>query len=313
MHNSNSSGLHQPVLVREVIQNLKIESGKQYIDATLGDGGHAREIIKRGGWLLGIDRDKRQVDRAKKRLRRDDSLDSREDKNQLVPAKLNKPFLITGNFANLKAISKANGFTEPYGILFDLGVSSYQLDSADIGISFGINSSLDMRLDDQQPCTAQELLNSLSEEKLYEIFTRNSQEQLARPIAKAIVDARRIKPLETTAELVEIIEKVKKKKIKDKLHPATKVFLALRIEVNQEIKNLNQGLREALEILQSHGRLLVISFHETEDRLVKNFVKKHSQDGDLINLTKKPITPSFDEINQNPRSRSAKLRVAEKK
>ena len=307
MDNSNSNRFHQPVLVRQVLEGLKIHQGRQYIDTTIGDGGHALKIIEKGGWLLGIDRDADQIERAKRRIER--SITTLSYQTSTKPP---KPRFVTGNFAALKAICQREGFAHPFGILFDLGVSSFQLDSTKLGLSFTADVKLDMRLDSQAQYSAKELINNLTEEELYEIFTRNAQEELARPISQAIVNARSLKPIATTAQLAQIVANVKSKKIKSKLHPATKVFLALRIEVNNEIENLKLGLSQAVELLQAQGRLVVISFHETEDRIVKRFFNKEKRKGEILIINKKPITPETIEIHNNPRSRSAKLRIAQR-
>lgn len=297
------SSLHQPVLLQEVIKGLGIEPGKKYIDATLGDAGHALEIIKKGGSLLGIDRDAEQISRARARLKKAwSALSSKKVKGQ------KKPVLILGNFAQLDQLAKAHDFLAPQGILFDLGISSRQLDSGKKGLSFNQDTALDMRLDESCPLSAKDLINSKTEGELYELFIRNVQEELARPIARAIVRARSLKPIETTGELSRIISGVKNKR--KKLHPATKIFLALRMEVNAEIDNLTAGLKGALQILSSQGRLAIISFHESEDRIVKKTFKKWQQAEKVRIISKKPILPSASQKQQNPRSRSAKLRIA---
>lgn len=291
---------HVPVLLQEIIEGLKVKPGRKYIDATLGEAGHAKEIISRGGIVLAIDLDKKAVARSIDKLRK------------IEEARIESQFFcVVGNFKDIKTIAKEQGFEPVSGVLFDLGVSSIQLGSREKGLSFGLDAALDMRLDPDLKKSARDLVNNLSQERLYEIFTRNAQEELARPISKAIVRARRLKPIRTTGQLAEIVSGVTKRK-RSRIHPATRTFLALRMEVNNEIENLRLGVSGALDILESGGRLLVISFHETEDRIVKQLFSKAGSKGRIKIETKKPITPGAEEIKKNLRSRSAKLRIAEK-
>lgn len=309
MHQPSKSE-HIPVLLKESIEGLKVKEHKKYIDATLGDGGHALKILKKGGKLLAIDRDPDQVRRATRKFKKVYSA----LRLSLNGHDLKKPFtLVVGNFKDLAKIASEHGFESPAGILFDLGVSSAQLEDPRKGLSFTLDAPLDMRLDPTLRLTARDLVNQLSEGELYEIFTRNAQEELARPIAEAIVSARSLKPIETTTELAEIARSIAKSRgRRSKLHPATKTFLALRIEVNSEIENLKKGLVQAIEILKTDGRLVVISFHETEDRLVKKTMQKAASHKKLKIISKKPITPSVNEIESNPKARSAKLRIGER-
>lgn len=314
----NSKSKHLPVLLKESIAGLKIRKGDKYIDATVGDGGHALRILKKGGQLLAIDRDQEAVKRAERRLEKVYPAcpeAKRRQPNRRACSFPQKPFaLVAGNFKDLAKIAKKHGYENPSGVLFDLGVSSFQLEDPKKGLSFTIDAPLDMRLDSRLKRTAADLVNQLSQGELYEIFTRNAQEKLARPIAKAIVSARSLKPIETSRELSEIVIKASgKRRKRNKLHPATKVFLALRIEVNDEVGNLKRGLKQAIEILKKpKGRLAVISFHETEDRPVKLTMQKAKDQGKLKIITKKPIRPTEDEVKSNPRARSAKLRIAER-
>lgn len=303
---------HFPVLLKEVIDGLDVKVGKRYIDATLGDAGHALEIVRKGGLLLGIDRDPEAVKRARVRLKQACPASYQKIGGKKISKDKLQPIIRQGNFNSLKSIAIKNGFKTVKGVLFDLGISSCQLESRKRGLSFLMDSPLDMRLDPSVKKSAKNLVNKLSEKELYGIFTRNAQEELARPIAKAIISSRDLKPITKTRELVNIILKVKPRTRSDKLHPATKVFLALRIEVNNEIENLKQGIEQALEILNIGGKLAVISFHETEDRIVKQVFKREKRKGRALVLAKKPITPSDNELRYNPRSRSAKLRVLEK-
>jgi len=294
---------HIPVLVNEISVGLHIQKGKKYIDATVGEGGHALEIIKKGGKLLALDTDPASVTRAKRRI--EDSC-----RKEFETGILSQPIIVTGNFRSISEIAKKFAFEKVAGILFDLGVSSVQLET-DMGLSFAKDAPLDMRLDPKLTLTAADLVNTSSQEELYEIFTRNAQEELAWPISQAIVIARRLKTIRTTGDLVAVINTVVRGK-KARLHPATKVFLALRIEVNDEITALKQGITQAIGLLVKQGRMAIVSFHETEDRIVKQLFKKAQQENKLLILTKKPITPTTEEIQLNPRARSAKLRLAKR-
>ncbi len=288
---------HRPVLLGVVVDFLNIDKGKKYIDATVGGGGHAEAILKAGGEVLGVDWDPDAVKWAKEYLA------------QACPDTSWK--IVRGNFADLKKIAVQEGLKKVSGIIFDLGVSSHQLEASKRGFSFQKDALLDMRMSPSLAVTAADLLKILSKKQLYALFTQFSQEKRARAIAGAIVSARRLKPIKTTKELADLVTQVYggRRKVRG-LHPATKVFLALRIAVNSELENLRVALPQAVELLKPGGRLIVISFHESEDRIVKRFLKRERN---LEVLTKKPITPSETEIKINPRSRSAKLRVGEKK
>lgn len=264
---------HTPVLLKEVIEALKIEKGKKYIDATFGGGGHFAEIVRRGGIVLGIDQDRDAV----------------------------RGSVVWGNFRNIEKIAKENGFESVNGILFDLGVSSHQLDTPGRGFSYRFtNAPLDLRLDQTKGVTAAQLVNQASTEELYEIFARFSEEELARPIARAIGSARTVKPIETTGDLVRVVGR----------RPAvlSRIFQALRIAVNDELGALRSGLVGAKELLEPNGRLVVLTFHSLEDRIVKQFMR---QVGWNV-VTKKPIVADLAERARNPRARSAKLRIAQK-
>ena len=217
--------------------------------------------------------------------------------------------LVCGNFADIKNIALAANFNKVNGILFDLGVSSYQLESAERGFSFQKNASLDMRINPKLSVTAADLVNGLNEGELNELLTKYGQESSSRRIAAVLVRARIKKKIETTQELVEIIQGIVPRI--GKLHPATKTFLALRIAINDELNNLREGLENSLALLKRKGRILVISFHSLEDKIVKEFFREKKKSGVLKILTKKPIVPSLEEISLNSRSRSAKLRVGE--
>jgi 16S rRNA (cytosine1402-N4)-methyltransferase len=290
---------HKPVLLKEVIEYLNIKAGEKYLDATLGGGGHAQEILKRGGKLLGIDCDPWAIEAARGCL----SSACPDASWQLA----------RGNFAHLKEIALEHGFAQVAGVLFDLGVSTYQLETAERGFSFNLECPLDMRMDPDLQVTAADLVNGLSENELKEIFTRFGEERYARRLAGAIGRARQIKPIKTANQLAAIILKAWPRRGRfERIHPATRCFQALRIAVNDELGNLRKALPQAGELLKPKGRLVVISFHSLEDRIVKRFFKEEEKEEKLRIITKKPIRPTEAEINSNPRSHSAKLRVAEK-
>jgi len=305
---------HTPVLLQTAIKYLNVKPNQLYIDATVGGGGHAELILQKGGRVLGIDCDPEAIGVTQKRLAQacpNSPFFQKGEANEQgrVPPKRQWQ-LIKGNFANLENIVKQAKIGQVDGILFDLGATAYQLTSKRRGFSFRSNAPLDMRMDPDLNVTAADLIAALSENELYQIFTKFSQEQLARPIARAIVGARRIKPIKTCQELATIIERIYRKR--GRIHPATKVFQALRIAVNDELNNLKKALPQALRLLKKEGRLVVISFHEGEDRIVKNFLKKNSQAMKLKIITKNIVRPDDEEIIINPRARSAHLRVGQK-
>ncbi|MDD3679686.1 MAG: 16S rRNA (cytosine(1402)-N(4))-methyltransferase RsmH [Candidatus Shapirobacteria bacterium] len=305
---------HQPVLLKKTIEFLGVEPGKLFIDATLGGGGHAQEIIKSGGLVVGIDQDPEALVRAQQNLRSacPAALCSKQRAAiDQAPGFNQQPFkLIEDNFVNLEKIVLKLGLKTIDGILFDLGTSHYQLTQKNRGFSFD-SDCLDMRMSPQLKVTAADLLAALSENELYQIFTKFSQEGRARVIARAIIRARQIAPITSGKKLAKVIEEVSGFK-KGRIHPATKVFQALRIVINDELNNLSRGLEQAKKLLTKKGRLVVISFHEGEDRIVKTFFKEQAQEKKLTIITKKPIVPDQEEVKTNPSSRSAKLRVAQK-
>jgi len=284
---------HTSVLLKEAVAGLKVGEGEKYIDATIGLGGHAREILKLGGRVLGIDLDSEVLSVARKRL-----------KNACPGAFLK---LIEGNFSKIGEIGRKNGFGEVAGVLFDLGVGSYHFDDRERGFSFESEAVLDMRMDKSLTVQAVDLINGLTRKELDELFSKMAQEKYSGAIAKAIISARSIKPIRTCRELADLIAKVKRKH--GRIHPATKVFMALRIVVNDELNNLKKGLAGAEGVLKKGGRLVVISFHSGEDRIVKNFFNKANK---LKIITKKPIEADKKEVRENRRARGAKLRIAEK-
>ena len=287
---------HEPVLLKEVIGYLNIKPGRKYIDATVGGGGHSKAILKLDGQLLAIDCDPEAIEAARERL------------STACPDASWR--LTQGNFKDLTKIAGKYGFEKIDGVLFDLGVSSYQLETPQRGFSFNLEGPLDMRMDPSLEVTAADLVNGLNKGELEELFKKFAQEYFARRIAEAIINARRLKPIKTIGQLVEIIENAVPRR--GRLHPATKVFQALRIAVNDELNNLKAALPQAMALLNPGGRLTVISFHSGEDRIVKQFLRHQAKEGKLRLITKKPIRVSAEELSANPRSRSAKLRVGEK-
>lgn len=284
---------HKPVLLTEVLTALNVTSGGRYIDATLGDGGHTRAIADRGGLALGIDQDPDALARASSRLKKEIS-DGRVK-------------IVNANFDHLTEVAGSQGFSAVDGILFDLGMSSFQIASGR-GFSFQSDEPLDMRMDPSRAVTAADLVNALGKRELSELFGKYGHESNATKIAFAIVNARRQSPIRTTGQLSRIIEKVSPRQ--GKLHPATKIFMSLRIAVNDELGSLTRALPQAVELLAEKGCLLAISFHEGEDRIVKSFIHDNPR---LVEMTESSITPSDREVFINPRSRSARLRVAEKR
>lgn len=295
---AGGSDYHLSVLLHEAIDALQVENGKRYIDATLGGGGHTAEILKRGGIVLGIDQDQEALREVRNKKEQEV-----RDKN-LVLAK--------GNFKDIDSLARDNGFKNLSGIVFDLGVSSHQFDQAERGFSFQRNGPLDMRMDTDLKVKASDLIHILTKGELYELFTKLGEERFARPILESIVRARQIKKIETTAELADIINRAVPYRQKG-INPATRVFQALRIAVNDELNSLAQALPEARDLLGNNGRLAVITFHSLEDRIVKHQFRDWAERGLGTVLTKKPIIPTDEEIENNKRSRSAKLRVFERK
>jgi len=301
---------HIPVLLREVIENLAIQPGGRYIDCTLGGGGHTQAILESsspGGQVLGIDADPEAIRSVENRL----------------ASYAKSILLVNENFINLRDICVKYDFLPVHGILFDLGLSSQQLDEGERGFSFQHDSPLDMRFNPGQKLSAADIVNKFSETRLAEILKVYGEETNSRQIARKIV---RRRPILTSAELAEVVEEAVGGRY-GKIHPATRTFQALRIAVNNEMENLELALNQALGLLGFRGRLVVISYHSLEDRIVKQFMQKESRDcicppevlkcscGHRANLkiiSKKIVTPSSCETELNPRSRSAKLRAAER-
>ncbi len=307
-----SSPYHIPVLRDEVIKFLVTTQNGVYVDATLGGGGHAESILEKiypFGILVGIDADADAQREAKKRLQRFST----------------KVVFVHDNNANIRSILQSHNFSSIQGVLLDLGVSSFQLDEGSKGFSFRGNDMLDMRMDRRQLFNASTVINTYSDEELTGIFWRYGEERNSRKIARAIVERRVVKKVETTGDLAAIIER----KVSGQFLTKTlaRVFQALRIEVNHELDSLTQSLNDTIGFLASGGRIAVISYHSLEDRIVKNFFTEQSATvipsghklvpdmpatPTLRVLTKRPITASREEQLSNPRSRSAKMRVAER-
>lgn len=304
---------HESVLEREVIQNLNLCGGSLIVDGTLGDGGHAELLLKNttSVRVLGIDRDMRAIERAEKRL---------------APFR-DRITLVHGNFSDIKTILKKANVMNVDGLLLDLGVSSPQLDSPDRGFSFMRDGPLDMRMDSSQKITAADLLVELPDEELVSVIKEYGEERFSKKIVRAIRQAQKQSGIKTTLQLSNIISSVIHASRQTKIHPATRTFQALRIAVNGELEHIKKTLRDSVDVLRESARVIVISFHSLEDRIVKNFFKTeekgcvcppkipicscgHKQRLKII--TRKPIVPAVEEVRRNSRASSAKLRVAER-
>lgn len=289
---------HIPVLVDEVIDNLNCLRGGIYVDSTLGEGGHAQrilEVILPGGLLIGIDQDGEAIRRAKENLKK------------------YKENLLTFEraFSEIGTILESLRIKEVDGILFDLGLSSLQLQDATRGFSFQKDGPLDMRMSESTRLTAGYLLNTLSFDELVEILYKYGEERWAKRIARRVVESRRKGPVETTFQLVEIIKRaIPRSAWPRRIHVATRTFQALRIAVNDELMVLERTLPHAAGFLKKGGRICVISYHSLEDRIVKNFFREYRKQG-LKAVFPKPVTPTREELQINPRCRSAKLRAGE--
>jgi len=289
---------HVPVLRREVIKYLAPRKNQNFIDATVGFGGHAKLILEKTspkGKLLAIDQDPVAIEEAKKNLKNHSD----------------RITFINSNFDEIGLLIRKWPVSEIFGILFDLGTSSYQLSSGR-GFSFQQNNPLDMRMSPNIKETAEKIINRWPAERIRQIIWQYGEEPMAAAIAREIVAARQARPIRTTGELVKVIEKAihLRERNKRKMHFATLTFQALRIAVNDELLALENGLKQALQILSPGGRIVVISFHSLEDRIVKHFFRENQS---LEILTPKPVIPSEKEIDDNPRARSAKLRAVRKK
>ncbi len=288
-------GSHKPVFLREAIDLLQVKKNEKYIDATLGSGGHTKKILELGGKVLGIDADYEAISYVK---------------NSVSSPNLT---VLQGNFKDIDKISISKGFNKVSGIIYDLGVSSNQLSSKTRGFSFQSDGPLDMRMDSKSKVTAADILNLASKDELYEIFTKFGEERNSSAISNSIVRTRRVKAFRTTSDLVRAIESVYKIKgeVSDRLRANLnkRVFQALRVAVNSELENLEVSLPKALELLQDNGRLIVIGFHSLEDRIIKENFLDFEKRGLGKVITKKPLVPTEQEVMQNPRARSAKLRA----
>lgn len=305
---------HIPVLLNETIEGLNIKSDGIYVDGTLGGAGHSLEIVKRltTGKLIGIDQDLNAIEKSKEVLK--DYLD--------------KIVLIHSNYSNIKEIMSDLNIERVDGILLDLGVSSHQLDEGERGFSYNKDAPLDMRMNTDSNFTAWDVVNKYSEKELERIIFNYGEEKWAKRIAKFIVEARNTKTIDTTLELVDLIKKAIPKKVRmEGHHPAKKTFQAIRIEVNNELKVLEESIPTMVRQLNKGGRLCIITFHSLEDRIVKKaFIELNKdcicppelpvcvcdKEKEIEIITKKPIVPSNEEMDRNPRSRSSKLRIAER-
>ncbi|MCJ7856359.1 16S rRNA (cytosine(1402)-N(4))-methyltransferase RsmH [Lachnospiraceae bacterium NSJ-143] len=307
---------HVSVLLNECIEGLNIKEDGVYVDGTLGGGGHSFEIARRlgkGGRLIGIDQDTDAINAARERLS--------EFGDKIT--------FVHDNFENVKEIFKNLGLEKADGFLIDIGVSSFQLDEAERGFSYMQDAPLDMRMNSESELSAYDVVNSYSEEALDNVIFKYGEERWAKRIAQFIVKERENKPIETTFELVDIIKKaIPKGARKDGPHPAKRTFQAIRIEVNRELEILEKTIDDMTDLLNTEGRLCVITFHSLEDRIVKNAFRKQENPctcppefpvcvcgkkpkGRII--TRKPVLPSSEELKENHRSRSAKLRIFERR
>jgi 16S rRNA (cytosine1402-N4)-methyltransferase len=310
-----TSPYHEPVLIREVLESLVLKPGGIYVDGTVGGGGHAQAILAAtapDGIVIGIDRD-------------DDAL---SESARVLESFGTRTFLVKGNYADMKGILSRLGMERVDGIVLDLGVSSHQLETAGRGFSFTKPAPLDMRMDRDAPWTARELVNTADPRELKRILREYGEELQAGRIARAIVERRKAGPIETTDELAGIIASAMPARMSHgRIHPATRTFQALRIAVNDELESLHRGIASGIDSLKEGGRFSVISFHSLEDRMVKDLFRDASRGcrcppdlpvcacggrPRLRVITRKPVRPGEEEVEHNPRARSAKLRTAER-
>lgn len=305
---------HVPVMCSQVLKYLVTEKEGAYVDCTLGGGGCSREIIRKiypDGLIVGLDQDIEALEHARDRLK--------DFQDRVIIAK--------SNFIHLQMVLQDLGFKKVTGILFDLGLSSHQINSSCRGFSFLDDCPLDMRMDLSNQFDARHIINHYSEKELWNLFSQYGEERYSKTVARVIVKERKKKPIETTGQLAQLVSKIynkysRHKKKKWRIHPATRVFQALRIEVNQELEALKEALKQAINLLEMKGRICVISYHSLEDRIVKQTFKEYSGKNDeekiteygyrLRTLAKKPFYPSENEIRENRSARSARMRVAEK-
>lgn len=293
---------HIPVMVNEIIHLLNLRPGQVVVDATLGTGGHSEEILRRispGGRLIGIDRDSESIAVSRQRL------------SEFGPS----CNFVRGNFSDIDSILKGLRISEVDAFLFDLGISTFQLQDANRGFSFQNEGPLDMRMDKDSYVSAYDLVNNLNEEELSTILRNFGQERWHNRIAHLLVRERESRPIETTTELANIVMRSIPPRFRRshyRIHPATRTFQAVRIAVNRELEILEGALNKSIGLLKKGGRIAVISFHSLEDRAVKWALRNAASQGLVDIITSKPLTPEQGEIRNNPSSRSSKLRVAER-
>lgn len=304
---------HTPVLLNECLEGLNIRPDGIYVDGTLGGGGHSGEILKRltTGKLIAFDKDSDALNSTSKKLKQFED----------------KIIYVKSDFKNMYEIIKEKGFDGVDGILLDLGVSSYQIDTPERGFSYRFDGELDMRMDKEGTLSAYDVVNNYSREDLIRILYNYGEESFAKNIVNKIIEKREISPIKTTGQLVEIIESAIPKKCRTKGNVAKKSFQAIRIEVNKELEGLESAIGKMIDLLNTKGRIAIITFHSLEDRIVKNVFKERSSDcicdktipfcvcnhkADGILVNKKPIVSSKEELEINKRSSSAKLRILEK-
>ncbi len=291
---------HIPVMLKEVMDYLRPAPGQTFVDATLGTAGHAEKILEKimpEGRLLGIDRDTESIEIARERLARFGACAE----------------LVHGNFMDIDAILGERGITKVDGILFDLGISSFQLSNPERGFSFQKEGPLDMRLDRESYISAYDLVNNLNEEEISNMLWTFGEERWHNRIARYLVAERQKHPILTTSQLSEIVTRAVPGKYRHyRIHPATRTFQAVRIAVNRELETLKTAVEKAAAFLKPGGRICVISFHSLEDRIIKFSFREFAAGGTFKIVTPKPLTPTYDETKTNPSSRSSKLRVGER-
>lgn len=292
---------HKSVLLNEATQALNVTKGRKYIDATLGGGGHTEAILNSGGIVLGLDADQEAIDFVRK--------------NHELRIKNHELTLVSGNFRNIDTVAREHRFEEVWGILFDLGISSHQIDTAERGFSYILPGPLDMRMDKDLTVTASDLVNALGKSELIELFRNLGEETNANRVADLIIKRRKIAPFKTTDDLTLTLATAYGFRTVNDFARATsgkRVFQALRIAVNDELGSLKEVLPKAVGLLEKGGRIAVITFHSLEDRIVKRaFIEFEEKKLGKI-ITNKPILPTEEEIKENGRSKSAKLRIFEK-
>jgi len=291
-------GIHRPVMCKELVNYLNLNKGGVVLDCTVGSGGHTEAILKEigpQGKLIGIDQDHHALDAARDKLLE----------------RFKNCTLIQGNFRNMDAILAELSIDNLDGIIFDLGISSLQLDSVARGFSIRLDAPLDMRMDSNLKLSAFDLVNFLPEESISDILKKYGEERWHNRIARTIVRERKKSIIVSTRQLADLVRRVTPSKY-TRIHPATRTFQALRIAVNDELMALREGLNKCVSYLRKGARVCVVSFHSLEDRIVKRKFRDFAKEGRLKIITKKPIRPTDEETHANPRARSAKMRVAEK-